>query len=278
MRVLGIDFTSRPTPRKPITCCECQLDGARLHALRLIAWDDFAGFERTLREPGPWVAGLDFPFGQSRRFIETIGWPESWAGYVRHAAGLGRDGFRECLKRYRAPRAAGDKEHKRTCDRLAGASSPQKIEFPPVGLMFFEGAPRLLASGATVLGLHAGDTDRIAVEAYPALVAQALIGRRGYKHDTRARQTAEQETARRALLDALRGPAFAERYRIIVDIPPHLDQQLVLDAAGDRIDALFCAVQAAWTWARGGRDHCLMLPTEMDSLEGWILDPRLLRE
>ena len=102
MKIYGIDFTSRPKRAKPITCLECTLDGNRLEAGELIEWKDFEGFEDALRRPGPWIAGIDFPFGQSRKFIENIGWPLTWAGYVQHVKTLGRKGFRQALDAYRA--------------------------------------------------------------------------------------------------------------------------------------------------------------------------------
>ena len=112
MKIYGLDFTSRPRRGKPITCLECVLDGNRLRAGELIEWKDFGGFETALRAPGTWIAGIDFPFGQSRRFIENIGWPLSWAGYVEHAHSLGRKGFREALDAYRANRPEGGQQNK----------------------------------------------------------------------------------------------------------------------------------------------------------------------
>jgi hypothetical protein len=82
MQIYGIDFTSRPTRRKPITCLACVLEGTHLVAQGLTEWHDFDGFEAALRRPGPWIAGIDFPFGQARRFIETIDWPNDWSRYV----------------------------------------------------------------------------------------------------------------------------------------------------------------------------------------------------
>ncbi|WP_042778198.1 hypothetical protein [Sinorhizobium fredii] len=82
MRVLGIDFTSAPRRRKPITCVDCELKDDLLIVRSLIEWADFDGFEGALQEPGPWIAGIDLPFGQASRFIETIGWPKCWADYV----------------------------------------------------------------------------------------------------------------------------------------------------------------------------------------------------
>ena len=60
MRVYGIDFTSRPRRGKPITCLECRLEGDELRAGPLSAWCTFDEFEAALREPGPWIAGIDF--------------------------------------------------------------------------------------------------------------------------------------------------------------------------------------------------------------------------
>src|SRR5262245_17003414 len=96
MKVLGIDFTSSPTHKKPITCATCVFeDGVlRAAACHVSELRSFSEFEGVLGGKGPWIAAMDFPFGQSRKFIETIGWPETWNGYVRYARGLSRPGFR----------------------------------------------------------------------------------------------------------------------------------------------------------------------------------------
>src|SRR4051794_9566269 len=95
--VLGIDFTSRPTSRKPLTCARCTLSGGVLRLCALDTWPNYEPFEAALRRPGPWIAGLDFPFGQSQTFIENIGWPNRWDEYVRHVGSIGRTGFRSAL-------------------------------------------------------------------------------------------------------------------------------------------------------------------------------------
>lgn len=267
MRVYGIDFTSRPGRRKPISCLECDLEGRHLRAGPLSLWADFAPFEAALRRPGPWIAGIDFPFGQSRRFIQTIGWPETWADYVAHAQSLGRDGFRAALEAYKSDRPPGQKEHRRATDRAAGSLSPQKLYGTPVGLMFFEGAPRLRAAGVTIPGLQAGNPRRIVVEAYPGVLARALIGRRGYKQDTRSKQTQGQADARRELLARLNGGALRRSHGIRISAPNALTE----DPSGDRLDALLCATQAAWAWTQ--RDQGFGLPADMDPIEGWIADP-----
>ena len=165
MIVHGIDFTSRPSNKKPITCITCSFEGTHLQVSELHEWTSFNAFEDALQNPGPWIAGIDFPFGQARRFIETIGWPESWQAYVDLVSQISRENFRRILDNYRENRPLGDKEHRRQTDIAANAISPQKIYGTPVGLMFFEGAPRLRRSGVTIPGLQTGDPRRIAVEA-----------------------------------------------------------------------------------------------------------------
>ena len=49
---------------------------------------------------------------------------------------------------------------------------------------------------------------------------------------------------------------------------PAIRRSCVQDASGDSLDAVLCALQAAWGHARRGRDFGL--PTGLDPLEGWI--------
>lgn len=272
MRIYGIDFTSRPRRGKPITCLECTLTTDRLVAGEMSTWADFAGFEAALRRCGPWITGIDAPFGQARRFIENSGWPLSWADYVRHAEALGRAGFRAALDGYRARRPAGDKEHRRATDIRVGALSPQKLYGTPVALMFLECAPRLCAAGVTVPGLREGDPTRLVVEVYPGILARGLIGRRSYKQDTKAKQSPAQAQARRDLFDALLGGEAQARYGLRVAA----SEAVLHDPSGDQLDALMCAIQAAWAWTR--LDEGFGAPPGCDPLEGWIADPAALSE
>lgn len=267
MNILGIDFTSRPQRRKPITCLHCILDGDVIRAGQLHEWPSFEGFERALRAPGPWITGIDLPFGQARKFIETIGWPQDWAAYVDYAYALGRKGFRQALDDYRADRPAGDKEHRRHTDIKAGSISPQKLYGVPVGLMFFEGAPRLREAGVMIPHLQDGDPERIVVEAYPGVLARRLIGRRGYKHDTVKKQTPDQYAARRDLFTSIVSGDLRSAYGFEVEASPTLCD----DPTGDRLDALLCAIQAAWAWRN--RNKRFGAPASVDTLEGWIADP-----
>ena len=44
----------------------------------LIRLTSFEEFERFLAQPGPWLAGFDFPFGQPRPLITHLHWPRRW--------------------------------------------------------------------------------------------------------------------------------------------------------------------------------------------------------
>ena len=233
-------------------------------------WDSFAGLDQALATPGPWVAGFDFPFGQSRRLVENIGWPMHWAGYVKKIASLERRQFREALEDYKRDREVGDKHHKRACDVLSKSQSPQSLNYTPVGLMFYEGAPRLLESGVHLPFHHDGDTTRVALEVYPGVAARALIGKTSYKNDNKNKQTQEQHDARTELWSRLTGKPGQERFGMKIVAP----NTLVDDPGADDLDAIICAAQAAWGWSR--RDNCYGGPSNIDRLEGWITDPSLV--
>jgi hypothetical protein len=267
MKIYGIDFTSRPQRSKAITCMGCELEGTHLHAQKLEEWTSFKEFEDGLNRPGPWIAGIDFPFGQSRTFIENIGWPKTWSGYVSHVASLTRETFRNELTDYKALRSVGDKEHRRATDIKAGSISRQKLYGVPVALMFYEGAPRIQKSGASIPGLQLGDPQRIIVESYPGILARTLIGRRGYKQDTKRKQTEDQLEARAEMLRKITSGALTKSHGLTVTAPMNLAD----DPGADHLDALLSAIQAAWAYTQ--KDSNFGAPKALDALEGWIADP-----
>ena len=267
----GCDFTSAPRPRKPITIAACSLEDGTLHLRALDALPDFASFEAFLRHPGPWLAALDFPFGLPRRFLRAFDWPQNWEEYVALIAALGKQGFEETVHRYRREQPVGEKLPLRVCDRLAGAISPLMLHRVPVGKMFFQGAPRLLASGASILPCRPTDANRFVFEGYPGLVARRWLGRRSYKSDERKKQTAAQREARRELLQALQSEEARAYYGLELHVPTELVPELLDDPNGDRLDALLCALQAGWAAQRGEQGYGI--PSEVDEVEGWIVDP-----
>jgi hypothetical protein len=270
MRVYGIDFTSAPRRAKPITCATCTLQGERLTLDGLEGFDDFAGFEQLLRRPAPWVGGFDFPFGLPRELVTALGLPQDWADCASTVAAMSADGWRARLAGFRATRAAGDKEPPRRTDRLSGAQSAMKCVNPPVALMYRAGAARLAAAGLSIQPCRPSADPRIAIETYPGLLARALIGRAPYKSDTRSQQNAAREASRQALIAALRDTLPRLLGLQLRCTPAQLDA-LQADASGDRLDALLCAIHAAWAW----RQPSLAMPADADPLEGWIPWPGL---
>lgn len=273
MKVLGLDFTSAPTRTKPITLAICFLNGGVLTVRDVRTIPGYAEFEAILALNGPWIAGIDFPFGQARRLVENIGWPQTWEGYVRAVDALGKEGFESALGTYRLPRAVGDKQHLRAVDVLADSRSPMMLSGVPVGKMFFQGAPRLLKSGCSIVPVRPTDDSRVVIEAYPALVARRWAGRVGYKTDTKRKQTPEKEAARRTIVDGLRSPEFASVYGFSIDLPDDRAEQFILDPSGDQLDSLLSAIQAGWAYL--GRNEGYGVPADCDVLEGWIPDPLL---
>jgi Protein of unknown function (DUF429) len=263
--ILGIDFTSAPRPRKPITVARGRLAGGAfaLEAVEPVA--GWGGFEGLLAAPGPWIGGFDFPFGLPREAVTDLGWPGDWPALVAHCAALGRMELRAAFDAYRASRPVGRKYPHRATDLPAGSHSPIKLVNPPVALMFLEGAPRLARAGVTIPGLAAGDPKRVAVEAYPGFAARAIT-RASYKSDEARKQTPERRRVRAAIVSRLArdGGPFG--------FPLHggrtLLRSLVDDATGDRLDAVLAAMQAAWCLKRRARNWGL--PRAIDPLEGWI--------
>ncbi len=269
--IYGIDFTSSPGSKKLITCQHCRLDGNDLHVREPTAWTEFAQLEEMLARPGPWIAGIEFPFGLPRRFVNDVDWPSAWQEYVLHAESLGKERFEAVLEDYKRARPEGQMEPRRRTDELAGALSPLKLQFQPVAKMFFQGAPRLVASGVAVPGLQEGDCNRTVVEAYPGVLARSVT-KDAYKRDSPKEQTAEHQDARCRILNALTSGELKTRYGIAVVTDVAKCAELAEDPKGDRLDALLCAVQAAWAWIN--RDWLIGSP-RIDPMEGWIADPQV---
>lgn len=264
-RLFGIDFTSAPRRAKPITVAGGQpvADGVRLDAL--FRFHDWHGFEAFLNSPGPWLGAFDFPFGLPREAVLDLGWPADWANLVRHCAALGKGDFKHTLDAYRESRPMGARYPHRRTDLPAGSHSPLKLVNPPVGLMFLEGAPRLLDAGISLPGLYVGDPTRIAVEAYPGLLARSIT-RASYKADDRARQTPERQAARQAIVAALTSGAHSSG--LVLSLSDEHAQALVDDPGGDLLDAALALTQAAWCARQG--PPMFGIPGDCDPLEGWI--------
>jgi len=113
--------------------------------------------------------------------------------------------------------------------------------------------------------LMKGDPLRIAFEAYPGFVARQMV-KSSYKNDAPAKQTPQRTRARKAIVAAL--VSRANPFDIALSASTRTLNSLVRDASGDRLDAVLCALQAAWAWRRRADNYGL--PSKIDSLEGWI--------
>lgn len=265
MRLIGVDFSSTPSRRKPITAAHGELRAGTLHVSRVDRLPDWPAFETLLAAPGPWVGGFDFPFGLPRELVEHLGWPTGWADCIRRYASLTRDEIRRTFAAFCNERPPGGKFAHRACDRPAGSSPSMKWVNPPVAFMLHAGAPRLLAAGCHLPAVHAGDPARVALEAYPGMVARAIT-RESYKNDARALQTPARREARTRIVAALR--AGAHPGGLPFAFAPALEAEMLDDATGDVLDAVLCLVPAAWAWQR--REAGWGLPPGTDPLEGWI--------
>ena len=264
MQLAGIDFTSRPTKRKPVTVALGELQHGVLKLTRLDLHERFEALSQWLHSPGPWLAACDFPFGLPRELVRSLGWPSEWRPLMQHYASLSREEIRDTFAAFCNARPVGDKFAHRACDVPAGSSPSMKWVNPPVAYMMHAGVPLLLEAGVHLPGLHAGDPQRVAVEGYPGLLARELIARRSYKSDDKAKQTPDRLIARKDLVEALE--QGRSRLGLRLRLSHAQRDALVADASGDALDAVLCLVQAAWASTQPGHG----MPADADPLEGWI--------
>ena len=262
--LVGVDFSSRPTPRKPIVAAHGRRVGDELCLARIDEHASLEAFGCWLALPGPWLGAFDFPFGLPRELVQQLGWPLQWRACIEHYAALPRAQVRETFAGFCAARPAGRKFAHRACDGPAGSSPSMKWVNPPVAYMLHAGVPLLIGAGVQLPGLCDGDARRVALEGYPGLLAREVLGLRSYKSDDTARQTPQRRLAREQLLDAL--AHGRTRLGLRLSVTRTQRDALVDDAAGDRLDAVLCLLQAAWASARA--DHGL--PPNIDAIEGWI--------
>jgi hypothetical protein len=265
VRIYGVDFTCAPRRAKPITVAAGSLIKDCFHLEGLENLQSFAEFEALLARPGPWVGGFDLPFSLPRELVRDLAWPATWEALVQHCASMSRQQFREVLDAYRNTRAVGSRYAHRATDLPAGSSSPMKLVNPPVALMFHEGARRIAASGVHVPALAKGDLTRVALEAYPGLLARKQLGiRDSYKSDTRSEQTAARKAVRRRIVEGMKA---ARPLGIRLAVARKTEKLLIEDGSGDTLDAVICAVQAAW--AAGQPRYGF--PARVPPAEGWIV-------
>jgi hypothetical protein len=268
--LLGCDFSSAPTSKKPIVMALGASNDGRVQLSKLQRIDSLDGFDAWLCEPRGWLGAFDFPFGLPRELITHLGWPGSWPALMAHYASLSRPEIRNTLAAFCDARPVGHKFAHRATDGPAGASPSMKWVNPPVAYMLHAGVPRLLAAGVHLPGLLDGDRSRVALEGYPGLLAREILGQRSYKSDDKAKQTPERLIARKDLITALEHGQT--RLGLRLKLTHAQRDSLVDDARGDSLDAVLCLMQAAWALDQHEQGAPLYgLPAAMDPLEGWII-------
>ena len=268
--LIGCDFSSSPTRRKPIVLASGSLSSGRVLLAGLEHIASLEAFGDWLKQPRAWLGAFDFPFGLPRELVEHLGWPDTWAALMAHYASLSREEIRQTFAAFCAARPVGSKFAHRATDVPAGSSPSMKWINPPVAFMLHAGVPRLLAAGVHLSGLHAGDLSRVALEAYPGLLAREVLGRRSYKSDDRLKQTPDRLIARKDLITALE--MGQTRLSLRLKLSHAQRDTLVDDASGDSLDAALCLMQAAWAQAQHAQGAARYgLPGDVDPLEGWIV-------
>ncbi|MFT6589393.1 MAG: hypothetical protein ACI9I0_000690 [Rhodoferax sp.] len=277
--LLGCDFSSSPTRKKPIVLALGSLQDGRVLLARLERLTSLEAFTLWLQQPARWIGAFDLPFGLPRELVETLSWPTQWADCIRYYASLSRLQIRDQFAAFCNSRPVGGKFAHRATDRPAGSSPSMKWVNPPVAYMLHAGVPRLMDAGVCLAGLHAGDLGdvdidgqarRVALEAYPGLLAREVLGTRSYKSDDKARQTPERLIARKDLITALEHGQT--RLGLRLKLSHAQRDMLVDDASGDSLDAVLCLIQAAWAQVHQHQGTIgYGLPDQMDTLEGWIV-------
>ena len=264
LQLIGTDFSSSPSQKKPIVVAVGERRGVVVSLQRLLSFESLAAWGHWLAEPESWFGAFDLPFGLPRELVEVLGWPREWRALMAHYTALSRQEIRDTFAAFCNARPTGQKFAHRACDKPAGSSPSMKWVNPPVAYMLHAGMPWLLAAGVDLPGLHAGDESRIALEGYPGMLAREVLGTRSYKSDDPSKHTVERLMARKDLIEALVQGQTRLGLRLRLSHAQH--DQLVHEGRADTLDAVLCLLQAAW--ACGQERHGL--PVHVDPLEGWI--------
>jgi len=271
--LIGCDFSSSPNKRKPIVLALGQARQGRVQVQELLSFETLAAWGQWLAQPADWVGGFDLPFGLPRELVETLGWPTDWAACMDHYARLDRPLIREQFAAFCNARPVGGKFAHRATDLPAGSSPSMKWVNPPVAYMLHAGVPLLRQAGVYFPGLAqqnpSTDPKRVALEAYPGLLAREVLGQRSYKSDDKTKQTPERLLARRELLSALERGQTRLGLRMVASNA--LMGRLADDASGDSLDACLCLMQAAWAQQQHQAGHAQYGLPPCDPLEGWIV-------
>lgn len=225
LKLIGCDFSSSPSRKKPIVVAWGHLEKSRVQLDGVIYFESLSSFFIWLCEKSSWLGGFDLPFGLPRELVENLKWPSTWPACMDYYSSLERSVIRTKFSAFCDARPVGQKFAHRATDLPAGSSPSMKWVNPPVAWMMHAGVPLLRKAGVLMPGLNYfpnqiskdGDVQqRVALEAYPGMLARELIGSKSYKSDDRLKQDTSRLIARKDLVDLLeQGQTSLDRKSVV---------------------------------------------------------------
>ncbi|NCZ58821.1 MAG: DUF429 domain-containing protein [Betaproteobacteria bacterium] len=182
MAIVGVDFTSAPSARKPIVVarawlerevsqatCADSTDPWILTIKSIDRYHDWGSYESFLATPAKnddqfsqsaWLmGGFDFPFGLPKALLKAWQWDRlDYRQIAERFSEHDRHYWVNRLKAFCDARAVGDKFAHRACDYPAGSSPSMKWVNPPVVFMYREGFKRLIKAQWLLPGFESLET------------------------------------------------------------------------------------------------------------------------
>ena len=109
MNLIGCDFSSSPSKRKPIVLALGQARQGRVQLQSLQTFETLNVFGQWRAQPAEWVGGFDLPFGLPRALVAQLNWPLDWRACMDHYASLDRAQIRASFKAFCDARPVGHK-------------------------------------------------------------------------------------------------------------------------------------------------------------------------
>ncbi|MBC8283965.1 MAG: GAF domain-containing protein [Nitrospinae bacterium] len=274
MKIFGINFTDNPDSKSPISIAHCvfkKSHGLSVNQVEFLS--SISEFEDFLKQKGPWFAGVNFPIGQPKQFLEKMSLASEWNNYIKDIKKWNQAGFEKKVKQYTKKLPKGSKMPLRITDVFAGAESPLKITGNTSIHRFFEGSNCLLNSDASILPCYPRKDNRVVIETLPALVA-----RRFMIHESQGkRKKSELESVHKEVIKGLETPEFEHDFDFKLFIDDTLKLQCIEDTKGNSLDAILSAVQTGWSYSMGKPNYGIPdLQHPSIQSEGWIIDPSLV--
>ena len=274
MKIFGINFTENPSPKRPITIAYCVYK--KNHGLsvnRIEFSPTISDFEKFLKEKGPWFAGINFPLGQPKQFLDKMSLPSGWNNYIKDIQKWKQTGFEKKVKQYLNKLPKGIKAPLRITDIFAGVESPLKTTNNHSLKRFFEGGYCLLKSGASIIPCAPKKDNRVIIETLPALVARRFKVQENFGKKLKS----DLEHIHKEVIKGLETPEFEHDFVFKLFIDDTLKLKCVEDANGFSLDAILSAVQTAWAFKMGKPNYGIPgLQHPSIQSEGWIIDPSLV--